>query len=152
KFETLVQQRVQQVRGEQDMAAGQSRFHELGLRAVQMREASKGQYPRGTYDRKLPSNRAGVPYPPEQRVSWLASLLPHLGHEELYQRIKFDKSWQDPDNLGVAGSLIPHFLDAGYPRNSWWVRYPGVSQDVAATHLVGMAGIGLDAAEYDPAD
>src|SRR5262249_44419690 len=103
-------------------------------------------------DRKLPSNRAGVPYPPEQRVSWLASLLPHLGHEELYQRIKFDKSWQDPDNLGVAGSLIPHFLDAGYPRNSWWVRYPGVRQDLAPTHLVGMAGIGLDAAEYDPAD
>lgn len=144
KLATLVEQHVRRMRGDQDMATGQIRWHEVGTAtAEQVKQA--GTFPRGTYPREAGSARAGVPYPPSQRVSWMASLLPHLGHDI---RPNTEKSWQDPENLPTASILVPQFLDPRQPRSSWWVRYPGINQDVAATHIVGMAGLGVEAADY----
>jgi hypothetical protein len=143
-------------KGAIDMAVAQFGVHELGAAARTYSEAHQAQFPRGSAERKAPSNRAGRPYPPDRRVSWMAELLPHLGPEpaSLYSRIDHDKSWRDPDNLGLASTLVPQFLDPANPPLTWWVRYPGEHVRSAATHYVGIAGIGLDAAEYkadDPA-
>jgi hypothetical protein len=75
----------------------------------------------------------------------MAELLPYLGHKDI--RIDKNLSWQDKQNLLVARTLIPEFLDPSYPRATHYVRYPGLKTDVAATHFVGIAGIGEDVAD-----
>jgi hypothetical protein len=55
----------------------------------------------------------------------------------------------------IARTLIPEFLDPSYPRNTHYVAYPGLKVEVAATHYVGLAGLGEDVAsegEEDAAD
>jgi len=84
---------------------------------------------------------------PGLRISWMASLLPYLGHEKLYERIYFDSSWQDPLNVPAGRTLVAQFLDPRYPEWSRTVAYPDLLAEYAATHYVGVAGVGLDAAE-----
>jgi hypothetical protein len=145
---------VLQQKGYLDMVSGQPRIHELGDAAIKYTEAHAGQFPRGTHERRIPPARAGRPYEPKQRVSWLAELLPYLGPEQasLSNGIDRDKSWNDPANLAAAATLVPQFLNPNFPPNTWWVRYPNMMQPTAATHYVGIAGIGADAAEYSPND
>jgi Protein of unknown function (DUF1559) len=149
-FRNLVLKR----KGYLDMASRQTGFHELAAAARAYADAHQGQFPRGTAQRDLPTPRLGRPFPPDERVSWLVELLPYLGAEQeaLYKRIFPNKSWQDPDNLLAARTLIPQFLDPAYPESTWWVSYPGLQEQVAATDVVGIAGVGLGAAEYDPSD
>ena len=52
----------------------------------------------------------------------------------------------------AAHSLVPQFLDPTYPLSSRFVGYPGLPLDPAATHYVGIAGVGVDAADYLPGD
>lgn len=140
-------------KGLMDMAGARPRAHELAAALKQYVEANR-QFPRGTFDRKVPSARAGRPYPPGDRVSWMADLLGLLGQEDLQRRIDVAKSWRDKENLAAAISLVPHFIDPHSPQTSWWVRYGSTGQDVATTQFVAIAGVGLDAAEYaadDPA-
>jgi hypothetical protein len=87
-----------------------------------------------------------------QRVSWIAGLLPFLGHETLYSRISFKQSWRDPVNWVPAATLVPEFLDPSYPPSTYSLTRPDLPFEPAATHFVGIAGVGLDAADYDPAD
>jgi hypothetical protein len=151
-----IRQEVMKQKGLFDMAAGGSQIHELALVLRSYPETHQGEFPRGTADRKIPTSRFGRPYSPDQRVSFFAELLPYLGPEQasLYSRIDMQQSWRDPDNLMAAATLVPQFLDPQNPPNTWWVRYPGNKEDSAATHFVGIAGVGMDAAEYaelDPA-
>jgi hypothetical protein len=136
------------------MAGGQPRVHEIGDAARRYVESHQQEFPRGTAKRNIPTTRAGRPYEPKQRISWLAELLPYLGPEQsfLYRGIDPNKSWNDPENLGAAATLVPQFLMPNYPANTWWVRYPGMAEPTAATHFVGIAGIGMDAPEYSAAD
>jgi len=151
-----LRQLVLQHKGSLDMAGGKPRVFELARALRAYLDSHAGQFPRGTQERTLANSRAGRPYPPDQRVSWMVELLPYLGPDKsaLYGRIDRQKSWRDPENLTQAGILIPQFLDVQYPRSTWWVRYPGMStnEEVAATHFVGITGVGLDAGYYDPAD
>jgi hypothetical protein len=140
------------------MFGGRSRLHELA-NALRTYAATKRHFPRGTYPRDMPTERNGVPFPPNQRVSWMVELLPYLGQGEwrgLYDLLQTQagKSWHGPENIIAASTLIPYFVDPKAPDKSWWVSYPGADGQVAATHFVGVAGVGLDAAEYaadDPA-
>jgi hypothetical protein len=66
--------------------------------------------------------------------------------------VKRDEDWRHPDNAQALFTLVPQFLDARSPESSWWVSYPRLRTRAAATHFVGVAGIGLDAAEYLPGD
>jgi hypothetical protein len=145
-----IRQLVLQRKGYLDMAGGQPRVHELGDAARRYVESHQQEFPRGTLKRDIPTTRAGRPYEPRQRISWLAELLPYLGPEQsyLYRGIVRDKSWNDPENLGAAATLVPQFLMPNYPAKTWWVRYPGMTEPTAATHFVGIAGIGMDAPEY----
>ena len=53
----------------------------------------------------------------------------------------------------MARVLVPAFLDGNYPASTWMIHVPSMGEwTLAATHFVGMAGVGLDAAEYAPDD
>jgi hypothetical protein len=45
---------------------------------------------------------------------WEAQLLPYLNAAPLYNRIDFDKPWDDPANLRVFGQPLPVFVDERY--------------------------------------
>jgi hypothetical protein len=137
--------------GEFEMTTIHPDPHSVGD-ATHLYEGDKRQFPRGTIWRQPTAARANRPWPPDQRVSWMADLLPYLGYETINSRIRPNKSWQDPDNVVPSVTLVPAFLDPRSPRGSWYVRYPGMNYDVAATHIVGIAGIGHDAAEYSEKD
>lgn len=156
--ETLLRKIVRPVivreKGALDMAGRRNRIFELAAATQKLAEANQRQFPKATLDRTIPSSRAGRPYPPSQRIGWMVELLPYFGQSSLYAQINRSASWNDPENVGTASTLIPQFLSPNSPPDSWWVKYPKVQDPVAATHYVGIAGVGLDAASYaanDPA-
>ncbi len=102
-------------------------------------------YPPGVFRRNTSLRSAREP---GNRVSWMAGLLPFLGHENLASRINYDLSWRDPGNWLAARTIVPEFLDPMYPVHSFYVQNPDMPFEAAATHFVGIAGIGLDAADY----
>ncbi len=57
-------------------------------------------------------------------------------------------SWCEGANLRYASVMIPQYISHADPSASPLVRYPGVPLDVAVTNYVGVAGVGLDAADY----
>jgi len=150
----LVRPAIVQEKGALDMSGNRNRVFELAAATQRLAEANQRQFPKATIERAVPASRAGRPYAPNQRISWMAELLPYFGQNALYAQISRTHSWNDPENLGTASTLVPQFLSPGTPQESWWVKYPKVSDPVAATHYVGIAGVGLDAASYaanDPA-
>jgi hypothetical protein len=70
--------------------------------------------------------------------SWQTKLLPYLGHDELYRKFKFEKSWSDPPNLQAAKTIVPQFLNPSDDRQKW-KGYP--YDGIALTHFVGMSGV-----------
>jgi hypothetical protein len=139
-----------QVKGQVEMRSGKPRMHELAATLKAYTDQNK-HFPRGTAARELPAERNGIPWRPDQRVSWMAELLPLLGQGEyrgLSALVNPQKSWNDVENLAAVQTLVPHFLTRDAKETSWWGAYPGVPVPVAATQWVGVAGVGLDAAEY----
>lgn len=115
-------------------------------------------FPRGTVERK--GINFGRPFPPDQRLSWVTGMLPFLGHDDVARRLSPDRGWRPEidgnslidNNARLGAVLIPQLIDPSSPASSWWVTMPSVPRrNYAATHYVGLAGVGLDAAEY-PAD
>ena len=148
------------LKAEVDLAAGEDyRFalgdaaKNLGDKGLSKQQVPPGTYPPGAFHRKLtPTNR--TTREPGNRISWMAAMLPYLGHQTLYNRINFDSSWKDQQNWLAARTLVPQFLDPTYPLFSRYCGQPGMPLECAATHYVGIAGVGLDSAEAlagDPA-
>lgn len=144
-----------QAKGALDMAGGQNRIHDLAASLVAYAKV-KGAFPRGAAPRHVSPDRGNLPWRPDQRVSWMAELLPFINGGEFRllhgQLLPLDKSWREEENLDVARTVVPAFLSAGSAPTTWWVNYPNVPAPVAATHFVGISGIGLDAADYTSED
>jgi hypothetical protein len=139
------------LKGAADMISTRSRVHDLAA-ALQKYVKDKGHFPRGTADRPLTADRF-IEWAPNQRVSWMAELLPYLGDGEFAGlTVDASKSWQEGANLQVAGVLVPQFIGRGEADDPPLVRWPGVSQEVAVTNFVGVAGVGMDAAAYAAGD
>ncbi len=134
--------------GELEMASSNPQATRLGA-AIKSYTQKEERFPQGAAKRDASAARFKRPWAPHQRISWMAELLPYLGHEQTYDRIDFKRSWSDSENINVASTLIPEFLAPDAPHRSWYVKYPGVGPDVAATSYVGIAGIGLDATLHD---
>jgi hypothetical protein len=138
-------------------------IHELAS-AMQAYFEEKGQFPRGTVS--SPDSGRGLDWRPDQRLSWMTQILPYLANGE-FKDLKpvYDKAWyEDLTNMKIGFTVIPQFVAPIKSDNPiyYYVNYPnlplpakGPKLDLwAATHFVGMAGVGLDAAEYradDPA-
>lgn len=149
---------IVRMKGLVDMAGGVPRWNELSKATKdQLDKDEKKLFPRGTFNRESDAGgRLSRTWAPNQRVSWLVSLLPYLGQEDLYNSIDTKKSWRDEENLKRGQILIPQFLNPRYPRPAWRANVPSLgARDQGATHVVGVAGVGEDAADYryedDPA-
>lgn len=70
--------------------------------------------------------------------SWLTSVLPHLGHQKLYDDFNFSASWMDDENLQLSGVIVPEFLNPADQRQRW-KGYP--FDKMALSHFVGVSGV-----------
>lgn len=147
-IQDFLQPRVLVLRGLTEMVGAPSRLHELAAATLKLAQKD-GAWPRGVFERAIDGKRLGRPYPPNEKISWMAALLPYLGQEDVYKRIKLDQSWKSDPNAAPGSVLIPAFVDASAPSHTWWVQppYPG-GRRYGATHFVGIAGVGPDAPEY----
>jgi hypothetical protein len=163
-FNQVLRPLVLTMRGVADLAEEKPRLFELA-RALQAYVKKHERFPRGTLAR-APGKLGRLPTP-DQRLSWLVELLPLLGYDDIYKELKLDMGWRpEPDPLDKMGRvvdenprratlLVPAFIDPESHLTTWWVSMvsaPGYRY--ATTHYVGIAGVGLDAADYtsdDPA-
>ena len=122
----------------------------LGEQGLAAWDVPPGTYPPGTFKRKAVASRIGDA--PAQRMSWMTGLLPYLGHDNLLRRVDSASSWKDPRNWLAARTMVPEFIDPSYPYSTRSVLVGGMGVSPAATHFVGIAGIGLDAADYERGD
>lgn len=146
------------------MSDRQSHIHELAA-ATQAYLNDKGFFPRGAVLRAPDAQRV-LDWRPDQRLSWMTQILPYLSGGEfkdvtnLLMSDKYkDKSWYEEPNSRLGMIVVPQFVtpSKSYDLN-YYVPYPNLASKGnelwAATHFVGIAGVGLDAAEYradDPA-
>lgn len=83
--------------------------------------------------------------PPETRLSWIASLLPYLGHQEWHAQLNSGYGWRAPQNRPVTSrelrAVINPLLGPTQTRESFF-----------DTHWVGVAGVGENAAALHPDD
>jgi uncharacterized protein (TIGR03067 family) len=145
------------IRVEMEAAAHASLRHLLGGAGKLLGEkglteggVAPGRFPPGAFQRDrtaLITDRE-----PRNRISWMAGLLPYMGHQNLFQRIQFNQSWRDPSNWMAGNTIVPQFLDPTYPDNTRQLAVGDLTLDFAATHFVGNAGVGLDAASYKRGD
>jgi hypothetical protein len=120
---------------------------------VQRMVAQRKAFPAGTVlPRTSEASRYGLTRPPRSRVSFFYELLPLLGHNEIASQIDPQLPWYDEKNLSAAEAWLPQALCPWYPPNDWRASSPLVPDGrlVGATHFVAIAGVGLDAARYDP--
>jgi len=139
------------LRSSADLANPHSWAHELAD-VTQAYLNARGAFPQGALPRPADSARR-IPYRPDERLSWVAALLPFLGEEYRDWRLNPAQSWSEGRNLLVAQRVIPHLI--GTRQSSpvaTHVAYPKVDGLVGATTFVGIAGVGLDAAESGASD
>jgi len=120
---------------------------------VQRLAAQRKAFPAGTVlPRTSEASRYGLTRPPRSRVSFFYELLPLLGHNEVASQIDPQLPWYDEKNLSAAEVWLPQVLCPWYPTSEWRASSPLVPDGrlVGATHFVAIAGVGLDAARYDP--
>lgn len=113
---------------------------------------AKGDFPPGaSMDRTTGVDRYGLRYPPSTRVSFFHNLLPYLGKGIAAGSIDPKLAWYDTRNLEGAESWVPEFLVPSFPATSWRAMSPyAEGRSLGATNIVGVAGLGRDAARYSP--
>jgi len=155
KFVSVLMPRVArtggQVRGRIAVQSGDADWHSLAAAPSRMGKDKK-PFPRGTIEREVKEERYRLPFPPEQRVSFLAELLPYLGKAGLRQQIQEKKGpWYGKENIGAAETWVPEFLVPYYPQESWRAEHPKADgRQLGGTNYVAPAGLGMDAGRYDP--
>lgn len=140
-----------QVKGKTSVFAGGSSWNGLATAVTKYVEANK-RFPAGTIPRP-PSDpaRLGLQYPPIQRLSFFAELLPYLGRGNLRATLVDGTSWFDASNLATAESWVPEFLVPYYEQSAWRATSTLAPDRVlGGTNFVAIAGVGRDAARYNP--
>lgn len=69
--------------------------------------------------------------------SWMCDLLPHLGHQKVYDQLQFDKSTVEKSSVLVGRNEIREFLNPMDMRK----RADESFAEMALTHFVGMSGV-----------
>jgi len=110
-----------------------------------MREASRGNLKRillalhnyhGEHKHFPPGTHPNSELKPDKRISWAAAILPDFEQKPLYDRIVFDKSWDDKANHGAITTTVEGFLNPGLEKPK--------EGGLPPTHYVGLAGLGPD--------
>ena len=84
-----------------------------------------------------PTGCIGPDNAPEDRLSWMVTLLPHLDQNALYQQLNLEKGY--PENRAITNKPIREFLCPAQVKSL-------DQSNMSITTYVAMAGIGLDAA------
>jgi prepilin-type N-terminal cleavage/methylation domain-containing protein len=120
----------------------QNNLKQLGI-AVEEYRVTHGHYPPGT--------APGTPFPPGERLSFYAILLPYVEQDAVFRKLKLDQPWDSEENEAAIGAdtnwnlfLCPEWADARGPGTA-----PAGFGSVA--NYVGVAGVGPGAATR-PAD
>lgn len=66
--------------------------------------------------------------------SWQTSLLPYLGHSEIYNSIELSKPWNDESNAPALRQKIPTFLTST-------TEHEPTARGLATTHFAGVGGL-----------
>ena len=118
---------VQQAREAARRTQSKNNLKQLGLALHNYHDVYQS-FPAGTH----PNEKLK----PEERLSWLASILPFLDQASLHQSINFEEAWDDASNTKAAEIRVPAYLNPGRVA---------VQVGPAETHYVGIAGLGKDA-------
>jgi hypothetical protein len=118
---------VQQAREAARRTQSTNNLKQIGL-ALHNYHATFNNFPAGTHENEK--------LKPEQRLSWQADILPYLDQAGVYNRIDFERAWDDDANADVVKIEIPV-----YHNPSLTVAPNG---KIGLTHYVGLAGIGPD--------
>jgi uncharacterized protein (TIGR03067 family) len=138
---------VVELKAQSDLASSRSRVHDLAA-ALQAYVAAKGHFPRGTMPRP-PNAERGIDWYPDQRLSWMVELLPSFGEEYAAWRANPELSWDEGVNRDLARRLMPYYVEVLQANPApIYIRYPGKDGAFAATHWVGVAGVGMNAPKY----
>lgn len=121
---------IQKAREAARMSQSKNNLKQLGL-AMHNYHETFGHFPAGTH----PNEKLK----PEQRLSFLADVLPFLDQSFLFEQIEFEEKWDSKDNRKFTTTQIPTYTNPGVSDK------PNKGVD-APTHYVGIAGLGKDAA------
>ena len=121
---------VQQAREAARRTQSKNNLKQMGL-AVHNFHDTHTHFPAGTHPNAQLKK-------PEDRLSWIADLLPYLDQAPLYNRIDFKNGWSDKANVilkGVSLTVLANPSQTNIPRKDGY----------EVTHYVGIAGLGKDA-------
>ncbi len=120
---------VQQAREAARRTQSMNNLRQIGL-AMHNYADVYGHFPEGTV--------ANEKLDPDERLSWLASVLPYIDQAPLYEQINFEEGWDDQDNEQWMQTAIPSLLNPSSPEG------PINDDGYGVTHYVGLAGLGED--------
>jgi hypothetical protein len=120
---------VQQARTAARRSTSKNNLKQLAIAMHNYHETFR-EFPPGTH----PHEKLKV----EERLSWIAKLLPMLDQAPLFEQIDFHGGWDDKENMGSTSISLQVLVNPG-------VAEPPKEGVVAPTHYVGIAGVGEDA-------
>ncbi len=100
-------------------------------------QKAEGHFPSGAV--------GGALLPPETRLSWIATMLPYLGHPEWHRRLEFGYPFNGPQNRETSQQPLPEVVNPALGPGRTEAGFP-------VTHYVGVAGVGPDAARLKADD
>jgi hypothetical protein len=106
--------------------------HRRLLESLDARSKTEGSFPMGA------GNEKNSLLPPETRLSWIATMLPYLGHRDWYEGLELDYQWNGSKNQAIASRPLAEVVNPTLGPSNTEAGFP-------VTHYVGVAGVGPDA-------
>lgn len=91
---------------------------------------AEGQFP--------PAAIGGARLSPEERLSWIAAMLPYYGYGHWHGQLESGRPWNSPQNRPVTQRPLPEVVNPALGASRTEAGFP-------VTHYVGVAGVGPDA-------
>lgn len=87
--------------------------------------------------------------PPEQRLSWLVSLLPFIEQDRVFKQFDLTRGPGDARNQEATNNRFRYFVCASSSEHVYFNRVEKWNSSAPLTHYVGVAGVGGDAATLE---
>src|SRR5690606_23826754 len=117
---------VQQAREAARRTQSRNNLKQLGLAMHNYHDAFL-HFPRGTVENEK--------LKPEERLSFLASVLPYLDQAPLYNQLDMKSGWKSETNKRWVQTVVPALMNPGKAAARQ-------AEAAAPTHYVGIAGVG----------
>ena len=111
--------------------------HRQLLEALMGFAKAEGSFPAGAGGATL--------LPPENRLSWIATLLPYFGRLDWHGELTFGRPWNEANNAQVARRPFDLVINPALGPSQTKATFP-------VTHYVGIAGLGPDAGKLEADD